>query len=59
MRCEVEFFAELVNNAQFLEAENQLTAYHSLENKQNLGHNFREPAHTGNLLVTHLDFPAG
>jgi hypothetical protein len=59
MRCEVEFFAELVNNAQFLDAENQLTAFHSLENKQNLGHNFRAAAHTGDLLVTHLDFPSG
>jgi hypothetical protein len=59
MRCEVEFYAELVNNVQFFDVENQFTALHSLENKQNLGHNFRAPAHTGDLVVNYLDFPAG
>jgi len=55
---EVEFSAELLNNAELFNAENQLTAFHSLENKQNLGHNFRAAAQTGNLHVTYPDFPA-
>jgi hypothetical protein len=58
MRCEVEFSAELFNHAELLNAENQFAAFHSLENKQELGHNFRAAAHTGYLRVTYIDFPA-
>lgn len=55
---EVEFSAELFNHAELLNAETQFAAFHSLENKQQLGHNFRAAAHTGYLRITYLDFPA-
>ena len=55
---DVELSAELLNNAELLNAENQLAAFHSLENKQNLGHNFRAPAQTGYLRIAYPDFPA-
>src|SRR5208337_2479698 len=57
-KSDVEFSAELFNHAELLNAENQFVAFHSLENKQNLGHNFRAAAHTGYLRLTYLDFPA-
>jgi len=34
------FLAELFNNSELFNAENQL-AFHSIESKQELGHNFR------------------
>lgn len=57
-KSEVEFSGELFNQDELFNGENQLAAFHSLENKQNLGHNFRAPAYTGNLRVTYRDFPA-
>jgi hypothetical protein len=58
MGRKVEFWGELLNDAESFNLEDQLAGFHSINNKQNLGHNFRAAAQTGRLLIKHDDFPA-
>ena len=58
MNSIVEFHGALTNRAELFDAENKLAAFHSLDNKQDLGHNFRAAAQTGALEITYFDFPA-
>ncbi|MGH9962368.1 MAG: hypothetical protein ACREBC_35500, partial [Pyrinomonadaceae bacterium] len=58
MNGDICFSAELSNDADLHEAEKQLAAFHSVANKQNLGHNYRAAAQTGILRVEYPDFPA-
>lgn len=54
----VQFNAQLTNSLKLFEAEKQLAAFHSLANKQSLGHNFRAAAQTVTLHVSYDDFPS-
>jgi hypothetical protein len=52
----IEFYGEIVNNPELFDAENQLAAHHSMENKQNLGHNPRASTQTAILHLRYGDF---
>jgi len=58
LRYRLEFCGELYNDAELFDAENQLTEYHSFNNKQSFRYNFRASALTDRLRIGYNDFPA-
>jgi len=55
---DVRFQASLTNDPETFAQETELVAYHSLPNKQDLGHNHRAPFQTGWINVDYQDFDA-
>jgi hypothetical protein len=57
MGASVRFVGHLTNDPALLDNETELAEYHSVNNKQNLGHNPRSSVQTGWLIVEYPDFP--